>query len=74
MNFDYSKLKGRIKEIFGNQDAFGEALGLKKSAISNRLNSKTEFTTDEIYRAMGLLKLSMSDVTLYFFRPCGSNN
>ena len=33
--FDYSKLKGKIKEVFGTQSAFAKAMGLSGVSLSS---------------------------------------
>lgn len=39
--FDYSKLKGKIKEVFGTQSAFAKAMGLSGVSLSSKLNNIT---------------------------------
>lgn len=67
MEFDFSKLLGRIIEKFGTRSAFATALEVADSALSNRLNNKTYFDPDEICRACDLLDLAPSDIPVYFF-------
>ncbi len=67
MKFSYDKLKGKIKECFGTQDAFAKALGMSRATLSIKLNNSSEFSQNEIFKAMKLLKLSQSDVDEYFF-------
>lgn len=65
--FDYSKLRGRIKEIYGTQEKFAEKLGISKSAMSQRLNNITEFSQEEMYLSCELLRVSRSEIPEYFF-------
>ena len=65
--FDYSKLYGKIREVFGTQEAFSEAMGLSLSAINLRLNSKVEWKAPEIAKACELLGVPLSEAHLYFF-------
>lgn len=65
--FNYSKLQGRIKECFGSQASFAKALGLSEPALSQRLNNKTEFSQDEIVKAMELLEVPGCCAFQYFF-------
>jgi transcriptional regulator with XRE-family HTH domain len=67
--FDYSKLKGRIKEIFDTQSAFAEAMGLSTASISAKLNNKVPFEQNEIKRAVEVLKVPQEEIPLYFFNP-----
>lgn len=65
--FNYSKLRGKIKEIFNTQDNFASALGIGRVALSQRLNNQIEFDSKEIFRAIKLLGLSETDIPEYFF-------
>lgn len=38
-NYDYRKLRGRIKEKFGTQSEFSKKLGLSEVSVSNKLNN-----------------------------------
>ena len=69
MEFDFSKLLGRIIEKFGTRTAFATAMGLADSALSNRLNGKTHFSADEIYLACQLLDIEAAEIPTYFFTP-----
>ena len=63
--YNYSKLKGRIIEIYGTQAKFAEELGMRKGSFSNKINNKRNFTQDEITKAIGLL--SIDNPIPYFF-------
>lgn len=67
MEFDYSKLRGRIKEIFGTQDNFADALNIGRVSLSQRLTGKLEFTQEEIMKSCELLKFDPSEIPSYFF-------
>jgi transcriptional regulator with XRE-family HTH domain len=67
MTWDYSKLRGRIKEICGTQDNFAERLGMGRVSLSQRLNNMLEFTQDEIYHACDILSIDMQEIDTYFF-------
>lgn len=69
MVFDFSKLRGRIKEQFGSEKAFAEALGMTTSSLSARLNGKIQFDSDEIYLAAELLNIPDEEIGAYFFKP-----
>ena len=51
--FDYSKLRGKIKEVFGTQDAYANAIGLGRVAVSMRLNNQLEFSQQEMFKRAG---------------------
>ena len=65
--FDYSKLYGKIKEVFNTQEAFAEVMGLNKSTLNQKLNNSTEWKTSEIAKACDLLHIPLADAHLYFF-------
>lgn len=67
MKWDYSKLRGKIKEVCGTQDAFAEKLGIGRVSLSQRLNNMLEFTQQEMYKACEILDIPLADITLYFF-------
>jgi len=67
MDFDYRKLKGKIKEIFDTQDAFAKALGISNVTLSLKLNNKAEFSQKEIDKASDLLKIKKEEIPIYFF-------
>ena len=69
VSFSYDKLRGKIREVFGTQDRFAEALGMSKSTLSQKLNNSSEFTQQEMMDSMRLLKQSLAQLDEYFFTP-----
>lgn len=67
MQFDYSKLKGRIVEKFGTQSAFAKALGVSERTLSLKLHNRIYFRQDEINKALKLLEINATDARDYFF-------
>ena len=65
--FDYSKLEGKITEVYKSNYKFAEALGISKASISAKLNNKVDFTQSEIRKSIILLKIPENEVSLYFF-------
>lgn len=65
--FDYSKLYGKIKEVFGTQEAFAEAMEMSKTSVNSRLTQKIEWKSPEIVKACELLGVPLTDSYLYFF-------
>ncbi len=63
----YNKLRGKIREVFGTQEAFAEAIGLSKSGLSMRLNGKVKWTADEIENAKNALGFEAAEIGAYFF-------
>ena len=67
MNWRYDKLRGKIKEVCGTQDAFAEKLGIGRVSLSQRLNNQLEFSQDEIFKSCEILKIDFSEMKAYFF-------
>lgn len=65
--FDYSKLRGKIREKYKNETIFANAIGLSTVSLSHRLNGKIPFKSDEIYLTCNLLGIDMVDIPQYFF-------
>ena len=67
MNYNYSKLRGRIVEKYGTASAFADALGIHKTQLSAKLNNKVDITKQDISTWSDLLNISMEDYGTYFF-------
>lgn len=66
--YDYSKLCGRIKEIYGTQEAFAKEINMSVTTLISKLSNKVKFKQDEISRSMKALKLNTRLIPLYFFK------
>lgn len=67
MSFNYSKLKGRIKEKYSTQEEFSKVMGMSRTSVSLRLCGKLEFSQKEIDLAIKVLDLVEQDIPEYFF-------
>lgn len=67
MEYDYSKLKGKIREVYDTNAAFAKAIGMGKTTLSLKLNNKAEWTQAEMVSAMDLLNIPPTSVRTYFF-------
>ena len=67
MDFNYSKLRGRIREMFKTEGKFEEAMGFSSTSLSAKLNNNVEFTQKEMDRASTILKIERKDIPEYFF-------
>jgi hypothetical protein len=67
MEYNYSKLNGKIKEVFGTQAAFAKAMEMGQTSLSLKLNNKAEWSQDEMEKAMDLLSIPRQSVRTYFF-------
>lgn len=67
MEYDYSKLIGKIVEKFRTRAAFAEKIGLSEKSLSSKLTNHSAFKQSEIERAVCLLDLDKSEIANYFF-------
>lgn len=67
MAYDYGKLRGKIREICGTQDAFSELLGIGRVSLSQRLNNQLEFSQDEMFKTCDILGIAREEIPAYFF-------
>lgn len=67
MSFGYNALRGRIVEKFGTQVRFAERLGISATALSAKMNCKTEFSQEDIEKWRSLLGIEKADIGHYFF-------
>ena len=69
VEFDFSRLIGRIVERFGSRRAFCVAAGMREAVLSSRVNNMSPFKDYEIYRFCGpeLLDIKDDEVVAYFF-------
>lgn len=74
MQMSYSKLRGKIKEVFVTQEAFATAMGVNAATISAKLNGKTDWTAKEVDLACRLLHIPLSEMHIYFFCPKSCEN
>lgn len=66
LEFDYSKLRGRIVEKFGNYAAFFKKLDITEVQASKKLNGKAGFSQEDMIRWGGLLDISSEEMGLFF--------
>ncbi len=67
IQYDYSKLKGRIKEVCGTQDALASRIGLGRVTLSQRLNNISNFSQGEIAKMTKELNIPNEEIPVYFF-------
>lgn len=66
MQFDYSKLKGRIVEIYGSQANFAKAINKSVILVNKKLQNKSKFSAEAMQEWGNALKLDVSDYGTYF--------
>ena len=67
MQFEYSKLLGRIKEHGYTQEILAAEIGISKATMSLKLNNKAFFTQPEISAICTILKIQLGEIGVYFF-------
>ena len=65
--FNHEKLKNRINAMYGDMVIFGKELGMSKQRVNSRLVGVTEFTLDEIEKAVDRLHIAPDEIAMYFF-------
>jgi hypothetical protein len=65
--FNHEKLENRINAMYGDMVAFGKELGMTKQKINSRLSGVTDFTLDEIEKAVDRLHIAPDEIEGYFF-------
>lgn len=68
MSFNYSKLRGRIREKYNTETEFSKVLGMGRVSLSKRLNNSLEFSQNEIIKSCELLGISGKEMPEYFFQ------
>ena len=67
MIFNYSKLRGRIREKLGSEKEYGKQMGFSSYTLSKRLINELPFNAPEIYKSCILLGIPLVDVKPYFW-------
>ena len=65
--YDYTKLRGRIKERFGTETAFAKAVYMNRTSLSLRLTGLREFTQGQILLFANALEIPYCLIGDYFF-------
>lgn len=65
--YDYSKLKGKIREVFGTQEAFANSIGLSAVSVSNKLNNLIDWKQEEMEESVEKLGIPFPEIHVYFF-------
>ena len=74
MEFNYAKLRGRIKEYGLTHEDLANKINIAQSTFSAKLNNKYDFTITEIKAISNVLEISRDEIGLYFFYPNSSEN
>ena len=69
MQFDFSKLLGRIKECGYTQEQLADEIGITKTTLNLKLNNKANFTLPEMEKIRRVLCIAVEEMGVYFFTP-----
>ena len=67
MQFDFSKLLGRIKECGYTQEQLADEIGTTKTTLNLKLNNKANFTLPEMEKIRRVLGFAIEEIGVYFF-------
>lgn len=65
--YDYSKLRGLIREKLKTERDFAKALGRSHNFVSQVFKGDTFFSQTDIETAVEVLGINPNDIGLYFF-------
>lgn len=66
-DYNYSKLKGKLREKGLTYKVFGEKIGLSETSVSERINNNAQFTQEEMEKTMRMLEEPLRKIDEYFF-------
>lgn len=65
--YDYSKLKGKIRELGMTQNEFANEIGITAQTLNLRFRNKRFFKQEEIEKTMLLFNEPLENIQTYFF-------
>lgn len=67
--YDYSKLRGRIKEKIGTEGEFAKRIGRTQNYVSKVFRNGTYFGQQDIDSGAEVLEIPIEEIGVYFFTP-----
>lgn len=67
LTYDYSKLDGRITEIFGTRKSFATSIGRTEKTVSLKMNNRVPWDQDEMILSCKALNIPIERMGEYFF-------
>ncbi len=67
IKYNYNKLRGLIREHFGSQKGYAEAIGISLTTLNSRLNGDTYFDQKEIEASAEIFNLDLEGINQVFF-------
>ena len=68
IEYDYSKLLGRIKEKYGTRENLVEKITISSTSLNLRLNNKLKFDQQDIKELCEALDIQEIEIPDYFFQ------
>lgn len=65
--YDYSRLRGRIVEKFGNITEFINVISISSTSFYKKINRQIEFKQSEIIEICNVLEIPQQEIHKYFF-------
>lgn len=67
--YDYSKLRGRIKEKLGTEREFALRIGRTANYVSKVFQNGTYLAQNDIANGADVLDIRVDEIGVYFFTP-----
>lgn len=67
MEFNYSKLLGRMRECGYTQERLAKVIGISKYTLNTKLKNRFSFTQDEILAICKVLNIPVGEIGDYFY-------
>lgn len=67
--YDYSKLRGRIKEKLGTEKEFARKIGRTQNYVSKVFRNSSYFYQKDIDTGAEVLGIPIGEIGVYFFTP-----
>lgn len=65
--YNYSKLKGKVREIFGNNKVYADFLGISEASLYEKYKSNSYFNQSQIEKTMYAFQENPEMIMAYFF-------
>ena len=67
VQYDYSKLRGRIREVLGTEGLFAEKLSRSQNFLTKVFNGESFFSQKDIETGTDVLNIPVQEIGTYFF-------
>lgn len=74
VKYNYSKLKGKVREIFGNNKVYADYLCLSEASLYEKYKSNSYFNQNQIEKTLKAFNESPEMIMAYFFTKEVENN